>query len=232
VSKSKRQKFAELNTFPNVFQSPKSRVPQLRDYHGQPASLKGKWREVFGNNNPITLELACGRGEYTVALARQHPERNFIGIDLRGARLWKGARESVEGELKNAAFVRIQIEHLEQIFDRDEVDEIWITFPDPYIKKSKRRKRLTSPRFLDIYRNVLRPGGLIHLKTDSDLLHGFTMMMIDEGNHRLIERIDDVWAMPVVPEELQIKTYYENQHLSEGRTIKYLKFTLNPNQDG
>jgi tRNA (guanine-N7-)-methyltransferase len=226
MSIGKLRKFAELATFPNVFQSPRGKHLALRDHLGVPVSMKGKWAEHFRNPNPIVVELACGRGEYTVALARSIPHKNFIGIDIKGARLWKGAREALDGALQNVAFVRAQVDHLPELFAPDEVSEIWITFPDPYLNQSKSQKRLTSSRFLDTYKRVLQDGGLIHLKTDSEPLFHFTIETITDGNHILLERVDDVWGMSPVPDYLRIKTYYEQMHLHVGRTIKYLKFKL------
>jgi tRNA (guanine-N7-)-methyltransferase len=226
MSKGKLQKFAEVATFPNVFQSPKARKAELRNHLGEGVEMKGKWHAHFGNVNPIVLELACGRGEYTVALGRRNPNKNFIGVDVKGARIWKGAKQALVDGLSNVAFVRVQIDHLPEVFAPNEIDEIWITFPDPFIKKSKWRKRLTSAPFLNTYKQFLKPGGPIHLKTDSDLLFEFTLEMINEGRHHIIDRIDDVWAMSPVPEDLQTKTYYEQMHLEEGRTIKYLRFQL------
>lgn len=228
MSIGKLRKFADVATFPNVFQSPKARKPVLKDHRGEVVVMKGRWYEHFGNPNPIVLELACGRGEYTVALARKHPDKNFIGIDVKGARIWKGAKQALEEGLANVAFVRVQIDHLQEVFNKDEVSEIWITFPDPYIKKSKWKKRLTSSRFIDVYRHVLRHDGIIHLKTDSELLFEFTLQVVSEGGHRLLDRVEDVWALDPVPEDLAIKTYYEQMHLKEGKRIRYVRFRLKP----
>ena len=172
MSKGKLERFAELKTFNNVFEYP--------DYpEDKPFFLKGKWSSgYFKNDNPITLELACGKGEYTIALAKKYPDRNFIGIDIKGARIWKGAKMALGEGLANVAFLRIFIDWLHNYFDKEEIDQIWITFPDPYPKKSKKNKRLTSSKFLNLYRNILKKGGQIHLKTDSDLLYQFSLEMI------------------------------------------------------
>ena len=227
MSRPKLQKFAELKTFPNVFQCFDQRRPALIGSTGAEVSFRGRWAAGhFANANPITLELACGRGEYALGLARRLADRNFIGMDIKGARIWKGAKTALEESLSNVVFVRIQIGHLAAVFGPGEIDEIWITFPDPYLKNSKTRKRLTSPKFLAAYRNVLREGGVINLKTDSPELFDFTLSTIAAEGHHLLERIDDVYAAGDLPEELRISTYYERMHLAEGRVIRYLRFGL------
>jgi tRNA (guanine-N7-)-methyltransferase len=226
MSLGKLKKFEEMATFPNVFQSHKAKQPQLRDYLGHVVSMRGQWRTHFGNNNPVVLELACGRGEYTIALARAHPNQNFVGIDVKGARIWQGAKQALDEGLRNVAFLRLQIEHLAEAFEPGEVSEIWITFPDPYPKKSKWKKRLTSSRFLDVYRRVMISEGCIHLKTDSMGLFEFTKETLLAGHHQVVEEIEDVWSMDPVPPHLQVTTYYEKMHRAEGRRIKYIKFRL------
>ncbi|MBN2226207.1 MAG: tRNA (guanosine(46)-N7)-methyltransferase TrmB [candidate division Zixibacteria bacterium] len=213
MSKGKLAKFAELATFSNVF-----------EYEPLP---KGRWAEdFFKNGNPITLELACGKAEYTIDLARTFPERNFIGIDLKGARIWRGAKNALEMKLANVGFIRQRIELLTDMFTKDEISEIWITFPDPYPRKCKARKRLTSPRFLDLYRQVLKPNGLIHLKTDELNLFEYTKETLAEQKCIVHEVIDDVYAGPIIDDVLSIKTTFEKSHLAEGRTIRYLRFSF------
>ncbi len=213
MAKKKLKRFAEMATFPNVIQ--------------MSTHLRGRWhRDYFHNDNPITVELACGRGEYTVGLARLYPQRNFIGIDLKGARLWRGAKTAIEENLANAAFVRLPIEQLAQCFGPGEVTEIWITFPDPFLREGKAKKRLTSPRFVNIYGQIIIPGGTIHLKTDEPNLFAFTQEVITEMGLKLTEKIDDLYANPVGNEILAIQTSYEKRHLADGRTIRYLSFSL------
>ncbi len=211
MGKNKKVKFAEYDSFSNTF-----------DHSHQ---TKGKWSEIFGNTHPITLELACGKGDYTLGLAKLFPNRNFIGIDIKGNRLWKGAKTALESGLKNVAFLRIQIDYIEQYFEKDEIEEIWITFADP--QPGKVRKRLTHPKFIQFYSTIAKPHFPIHLKTDSDLLYEFTLETIAEMNYQLIENISNVYALKPVPEILQIQTFYEKIWLEEGRTIKYVKFQVN-----
>ncbi len=209
----KLQRFAELAAFPNTFQNP--------------TDIKGKWNSrYFKNHNPITLELACGKGEYTLALAQKFPDRNFIGVDLKGARLWKGAKTAIEEGLANVAFLRAPIERIAEYFDRDEISEIWIPFPDPYPRPGKAKKRLTSPRFLSLYRNILRPGSLIHLKTDDENLFDYTLQILKVEQCPVLAKIEDLYRAPVEKGLLTVKTTYELRHLAAGRTIKYLCFSL------
>lgn len=213
MSKNKLKHLAELQTFQNVYQLRKD--------------LKGKWKElVFRNSHTITLELACGKGEYTLALARRFPERNFIGIDIKGPRIWRGAKTALEEKILNAVFLRAQIDHLTDYFEDGEVDEIWITFPDPYMQKSKTRKRLTSSLFLDRYRQVLKPGGLLHLKTDDLQFYQFTIETIQQHRGSILFQSADLYAEELPDETLAVKTFYELQHLANQKTIKYLKFIL------
>jgi tRNA (guanine-N7-)-methyltransferase len=226
--RNKLEKFAELRLFPNVFEySPSGFNSGLLSNGGEDISLKGRWAsEYFHNENPIVLELACGRGEYTCGLAELYPEKNFIGIDVKGARIWKGAKYAFE-HLPNAAFLRIRIEHITSFFDRDEVDEIWITFPDPFLKDRKANRRLTSPYFLTLYRQIMRNGGYIHLKTDDEHLYNYTMNVINEENDlELIEQTDHVYQMAEIGDELLIQTFYEKQHLANKKTIKYIKMSM------
>jgi tRNA (guanine-N7-)-methyltransferase len=223
MSKNKIKRFADLHHFSNVYESfdPESDIVLIGPGKEQP--MKGRWHEdCFKNNHPIILELACGRGEYTVGLARRYPERNFIGVDIKGARMWKGATEALEGGLDNVAFMRTRIELLHNFFASGEVAEIWIIFPDPFLKKENRR--LTSKQFLEIYKKVLRPGGIVQLKTDDDTLYDFTLQTWTENeDYELLYHKDDIYAAPLITEDLNIKTYYEGKHLNAGKKIKYLK---------
>ena len=189
-----------------------------------PEPMAGKWKDFFGNDKPLTLELACGHGAYTVGLARLFPDRNFIGLDRKGARMWKGAKTCIEENLPNAAFMRIQIDHCALHFAKDEVEEIWITFPDP--QPNKDRKKLTNPMFLDRYKQFLKPTGIINLKTDDDDLYAYTLDLIKEKNYELLESNNDIYNWPEITEELKIRTYYEMKWLEKGKTIKYIKFRI------
>jgi len=216
MGKGKLEKFADLETFDNVYQKP------------EPGTLNGKWAsQHFKNNNPIVLELACGKGDYTVALANKYPNKNFIGVDIKGNRIWNGARKALDQGIDNAAFLRIYIDHIQDHFAPDEVSEIWITFPDPFLRKSKSNKRLTSPRFLKLYREILQKSGSVHLKTDSPQLFEFTNEVIEEENLEVIRKIDDVYQEALEDELLAgIQTYYEKMHLADGRTIQYVNFKI------
>lgn len=188
---------------------------------------KGEWAPFhFGNQNPIVLELACGKGDYTLALARKNPHINYIGMDIKGERLWKAAKIAQADGLKNLMFIRGYIDHIENIFARNEVDYIWITFPDPFLKSRKTKKRLTSHFFLQKYIKVLKDGGVIHLKTDSGTLYEFSIESVEDFGGQIKENIPDVYGLPNPPEDLMIQTYYEKKHLAEGKKIKFLSFTL------
>ncbi len=224
MAKNKLQKFEDVDRFSNVF--------EYTDFDDGSPKPKGKWHgEIFKNDNPIVLELACGKGEYTINLARMHPDKNFIGIDKKGWRMWTGAKQALEEPLPNVHFMRIYIDHLADYFEKGEVDEIWITFPDPYLRESKASKRLTSWKFLEIYRKVANPGTIVHLKTDSDELYSFTLETIVEENCEIVDRLDDVYAERPDDPVLSIKTYYEKMHLKEGKTIHYVSFRLNRDDD-
>ena len=198
------------------------------DCEGEEVEMKGSWQEKhFKNNNPIVLELACGGGEYTVALAKKYPDKNVIGVDIKGNRIWKGAKIAMEENISNAAFLRTRIEQLDLFFGKDEVSEIWITFPDPFLRKSKAQRRLTSSRFLKIYRKVLKENGLVHLKTDDPTLYKFTVDTIEEEKINMIYHNDDIYSAELFTEELEVKTYYERMHLEHGKTIKYVRYTIN-----
>lgn len=227
--RNKLQKFAELLTFPNVYENFNPKEPQLHGLNGAPVSLKGEWcARHFQNDNPIVVELACGRGEYTLGMGRISPNRNFIGVDIKGARIWKGAGIALEEELENVAFLRTRIEQLHLFFEPGEISEIWITFPDPFLQKSKANRRLTAPRFLDAYKKLLRKDGLIHLKTDEQNLYHFTLETLQEyDGAKVLYSSEDIYALDELPmPELEIKTYYERMHLAAQKTIKYIRFRL------
>ncbi|MCP9292303.1 tRNA (guanosine(46)-N7)-methyltransferase TrmB [Gracilimonas sediminicola] len=186
---------------------------------------KGKWNsEVFEKDQPIVLELACGKGEYSIGLAQLHPDKNYVGLDIKGNRMWVGATEALEKNLNNVRFLRCYIDHLDQFFGKDEVDEVWIVFSDPYIKKE--RKRLTAPKFLEVYQKVMKPGAVINLKTDSDVLYEYTKEIIDQEGLELLDDEPNVHKNRPDDPELSIITYYESMHLEKGKTIKYLKFRV------
>jgi len=188
---------------------------------------KGKWATgFFKNGNPVVLELACGKGEYTVNLAQMFPEKNFIGIDYKGNRIWRGAKTAIEENITNVGFLRIQIENLVEYFAKNEIDEIWITFPDPQPQISREKKRLTSLRFLNLYRQMLKPGGFINLKTDNDGLHAYTAEKIEELGLKLHIKTEDLYHSPYADEVLNIKTYYEKKYLKDNKNINYLKYSL------
>jgi len=226
--KNKLKKFAEVLSFPNVFENFNPKEPKLLGQNGKEINLKGQWQKAyFQNNNPITLELACGGGEYTLALAQAYPERNFIGVDIKGARIWKGAKKALDNNLNNVAFLRTRIEQISLFFEANEIEEIWITFPDPYLRKSKKNKRLTSTRFIKEYRKILIPKGLVHLKTDEPNLYAFTLETIaDDKIIKLLYHNDDIYASSLHIPELETKTFYEAMHLEAGKTIKYVQFTI------
>lgn len=217
MGKNKLAKFAQMEGYPHVFQYPWARISQETFPH------KGRWREdFFGNDNPIVLELGCGKGEYAVGLASRFADKNFIGVDIKGARMWTGAKDSLERGLKNVAFLRTEIELLEHFFAPGEVDELWITFPDPQMKKVS--KRLTGTTFIARYLRLLRPGGVIHLKSDSPFLYTYTKAMVELNGFEVLTDTSDLYAGEVVSDILDIKTYYEQQWLARGLTIKYLQF--------
>ena len=224
MGKNKLARFAENKILPNVFQP--TRDEALDHY-----PLKGKWRtEVFKNQNPIVLELGCGKGEYSVGLAKSFPNKNFIGIDIKGARFWFGAKEAHEKNLNNAAFLRTQIELVDCFFDQDEVDEIWITFPYPQIKYRRTKHRMTHPDFLERYKKILKKDGIIHLKTDSEFLHGYTLGLLQGQGHEIISAHHDIYGAPEyepgTPLLREIKTYYEGLFSAKGKTITYIKFRI------
>jgi tRNA (guanine-N7-)-methyltransferase len=211
MGQKKLIRFEAIKTFPNVLQYPQG--------------MAGQWPAFFGNSHPLTLELACGKGEYTVGLAKLYPHRNFLGIDLKGNRIYIGAKKCLEEKVPNAAFLRSQIDQIATYFTPGEVEEIWLTFPDPQLRRSKARKRLTHPRFLRLYQQVLAPGGRIHLKTDSPVLYRFTRLVIDMYHLTLLEDSDDIHAGPI-KEELGIRTHYEGLDIAGSNRVHYLCFTL------
>lgn len=226
--KNKLRKFAEILSFPNVYECYNVQQPSLVGAGMEPVDLKGKWQEVhFKNDHPITLELACGGGEYTVALAQQFPERNFIGVDVKGNRLWKGAKTALEQGLPNAAFLRTRIEIIDHFFAPGEVAEIWITFPDPFPRASKENRRLTSDFFHEKYRKILQSGGLVHLKHDDPDFYRFTLDTIaGDPRCRLLYHNADIYAGPLTFPELGIQTLYESFHLAAGKKIRYVRYTI------
>lgn len=219
MSKGKLAKFADMASYPHVFEYPYAEVENV------PFELKGNWnKNVFKNNNPIVLELGCGRGEYTVGLGRLFPDKNFIGVDIKGSRMWTGATESLKTGMKNVAFLRTNIEIIDRFFAANEVSEVWLTFSDPQMKKAT--KRLTSTFFMERYRSFLVPDGIIHLKTDSNFMYTYTRYMIEENKLPVEVMTEDLYHSGLADEILNIKTYYEQQWLDRGLNIKYIKFNL------
>ncbi|WP_298650735.1 tRNA (guanosine(46)-N7)-methyltransferase TrmB [uncultured Proteiniphilum sp.] len=216
MAKNKLAKFADMATYGNVFQYTFETLKE------EGFSFKGKWRTYFGNDNPVVLELGCGKGEYTVGLARKFPEKNFIGIDIKGARMWTGATHALEKGLANVAFLRTRIELINHFFVQDEVSEIWITFPDPQMKKTS--KRLTSTRFMEEYSRLLKDGGIIHLKTDSNFLYRYTKAMVEENRLEVLFDTADLYNSGLNEDILETRTFYEQQWLSRGLNIKYIRF--------
>ncbi|MFV0418506.1 MAG: tRNA (guanosine(46)-N7)-methyltransferase TrmB [Dysgonomonas sp.] len=217
MGKNKLAKFANMEEYPHVFQYPFS-VLQEKGFE-----MKGKWNELFfKNNNPIVLELGCGKGEYTVGLAKLFPEKNFIGIDIKGARMWTGAKQSFEEGLSNVAFLRTHIELITHFFAAGEISEIWITFPDPQMNKVN--KRMTSTRFMKLYRQISKGDGIVHLKTDSNFMFTYTCAMVRENSLPVLFETDDLYHSGLVDDILKIQTFYEQQWLARGLNIKYIKF--------
>ena len=220
MAQKKLLRFAQIKTFANVLEYPQN--------------MQGKWNQFFKNENPIILELACGRGEYTTGLASLYPHKNFIGIDIKGNRMYIGAKKALDANLHNAAFLRSQIEKITDYFAPGEIEEIWITFPDPQLRISKAKKRLTHPRFLRLYKEILKPSGTIHLKTDSPQLYRFTKSVIELYGLKIVEDLDDAYAAAFVKEPLKIKTHYESLDIAQSKKVHYLEFSLPlllPNHD-
>jgi tRNA (guanine-N7-)-methyltransferase len=218
-SKNKLKRFKENETFRNVIQ------PTREEVISGSFSLKGNWASYFGNTNPIVLELGCGKGEYTLGLARRNPDKNFIGIDIKGARFWKGAKTALDTSLNNVVFLRTQISLIDHVFAKDEVSEIWITFPDPQIKFKRTKHRLTNIDFLKKYASILKKEGVIHLKTDSEFMHGYTLGVLQGLGFEILYSNHDIYKNEGSPKEvLEIQTYYENQYLEQGKPITYTRF--------
>ncbi len=212
MGQKKLIRFEELNSLSNVLQFPHD--------------MQGKWKNYFKNTHPIILELACGKGEYAVGLGQLYPDKNFIGIDLKGNRIWVGAKKALQNNLHNVSFLRIEIDQISDYFSNNEVSEIWITFPDPQLRMSKAKKRLTHPKFLRQYQQFLVPGGFIHLKTDSPDLYQFTKQVIDLYGCIVHTNSDDVYKQVAIPDELKIKTHYESLDIAGSNRIHYLSFSL------
>ena len=219
-SKNKLKRFRENDSFKNVIQPTREQVLENFDQ-------KGKWNAFFGNDNPIVLELGCGKGEYTVALAQKNPNINYIGVDIKGARFWRGAKTAIEENLKNVAFLRTQIELIDLCFAENEIDEIWITFPDPQIKYTRQVHRLTNLDFLKKYQQILKKDGIIHLKTDSEFMHGYTIGLLQGLNQDIIYAHHNIYNNSESPKEAtSVQTFYEKQYLDKNKAITYLKFRL------
>ena len=215
MGKDKLRRFAEIEAFANVYQLEQGKA------------LKGNWASThFKNTNPIVLELACGKGEYSVNLARLFPDKNFIGVDYKGNRIWRGAKTAIEDGIDNVAFLRIQIENILDYFNEGEIDEIWITFPDPQPQDSREKKRLTFPAFLNRYKLVLKPGGYVNLKTDNDQLYAYTNEKVAELNLPVHKNTDHLYTSDLVDEVLSIKTYYEKKYLLHDKNINYIQFSF------
>lgn len=220
-SKNKLKRFKENETFSNVVQPSREEVVEKGFRH------KGKWNKYFENENPLVLELGCGKGEYSVGLAQAFPDKNFIGIDIKGARFWRGAKTALEEDLKNVAFIRSQIELIDQLFAENEVDEIWITFPDPQIKYKRTKHRLTNSEFLQKYKKVLKPDGVVNLKTDSEFMHGYTLGLLHGEGHEILHANHDVYKNEYSPKEVVgIQTFYEKQYLEQGKRITFVRFRI------
>ena len=221
-SKNKLKRFKENETFSNVIQ------PTRQEVFDDTLKLKGNWsKSFFKNEQPIVLELGCGKGEYSVNLAKMFPEKNFLGIDIKGARFWKGAKTSLEEKITNVGFLRTQIELVDLLFDENEIDEIWITFPDPQIKYKRTKHRMTNPEFLKKYKKILKPKGVVHLKTDSEYMHGYTLGLLQGLDLKIEYAHHDVYGTTNAPKEVtEIQTYYESQYLAIRKKITYLRFNF------
>ena len=221
-SKNKLKRFNENETFANVIQ------PKRDELVNGEFNLKGQWNSsFFKNNNPLILELGCGKGEYTIGLAKKYPNKNFIGIDIKGARFWRGAKTAVEEGIENAAFLRTQIELIEYAFAEKEVDEIWITFPDPQIKYKRTKHRMTNSEFLERYKKILKPDGVVNLKTDSEFMHGYTLGLLHGAGHEVLYANHNVYKQEGSPEEVTaIQTFYESQYLEKNKAITYIRFKI------
>lgn len=221
-SKNKLKRFRENETFSNVIQ------PQRGEVLEGNFEYRGKWRsDFFKNEKPLVLELGCGKGEYSIGLAKAYPQKNFIGIDIKGARFWRGAKTALEEGLKNVAFLRSQIELIDLLFSENEVDEIWITFPDPQIKYKRTKHRMTNSEFLQKYKKILKPQGMVNLKTDSEFMHGYTLGLLHGEGHEVIQANHNVYKNEYSPKEVTaIQTFYEKQYLEQGKPITYVQFRI------
>jgi tRNA (guanine-N7-)-methyltransferase len=230
--------YAPIITFAGMAQKKLLRFTQIKSFSNvmeYPENMQGNWKDFFKNNNPIVLELACGKGEYTVGLSALYPDKNFIGVEIKGNRLWSGAKISLANKTINVAFLRTQIDKINQYFTINEVEEIWITFPDPHLRKSKARKRLTHPKFLRLYKQIIKPDGLIHLKTDSPDLYYFTKMVIGLYDLKIVTDYNNLYEEKDINADLKIKTHYESLDIAKSSTVFYLCFSLpkilNPSDD-
>ncbi len=212
MAQKKLLRFTAIKSFNNVLEYPEN--------------MKGKWKEFFSNDHPVILELACGKGEYAIGLAQLYPDKNFIGVDIKGNRLWAGAKFAIEKKMTNVAFLRTQIDKINEYFNKEEIEEIWLTFPDPHLRKSKAKKRLTHPKFLRMYKQFLKSDGIIHLKTDSPDLYLFTKTVIDLYNVKIVSDTNNLYNNENIKDELKIKTHYESLDIAKSDTIFYLSFTL------
>lgn len=221
-SKNKLKRFRENETFGNVFQ------PTREELVTSNFELKGHWNEkVFKNNHPLVLELGCGKGEYSIALAQRYPNKNFIGIDIKGARFWRGAKTAVQEEISNVAFLRTQIELIDYAFAENEIDEIWITFPDPQIKYKRTKHRMTNSEFLQLYKKILKPEGIVNLKTDSEFMHGYTLGLLHGEGHEVLYANHNVYKQEGSPDEVtSIQTHYESIYLEKNKPITYIRFKI------
>lgn len=221
-SKNKLKRFQENETFSNVVQPSREEIVENN------FSLKGNWKkDFFKNNQPIVLELGCGKGEYCIGLSEMFPDKNFLGIDIKGARFWRGAKTALEENKTNVGFLRTQIELVDQIFEENEIDEIWITFPDPQIKYKRTKHRMTNTNFLQKYKKILKPDGVVNLKTDSEFMHGYTLGLLHGEGHEVLHANHDVYKNEYSPKEVvNIQTFYENQYLEENKKITFVKFRI------
>ncbi|WP_298238609.1 tRNA (guanosine(46)-N7)-methyltransferase TrmB [uncultured Algibacter sp.] len=221
-SKNKLRRFKENETFANVFQPTRDELVNAN------FNFKGHWQKnVFKNNNALVLELGCGKGEYSVALAKRYPHKNFIGIDIKGARFWRGAKTAIEENIPNVAFLRTQIELIDHAFAENEVDEIWITFPDPQIKYKRTKHRMTNAEFLKRYKKILKSDGVVNLKTDSEFMHGYTLGLLHGAGHEVLYANHNVYKQEGSPEEVtSIQTFYESQYLEQNKPITYIRFKI------
>ncbi|WP_111308538.1 tRNA (guanosine(46)-N7)-methyltransferase TrmB [Confluentibacter sediminis] len=221
-SKNKLRRFKENETFSNVFQ------PNRDELINEEFGLKSHWNTTFfKNDHPLILELGCGKGEYSIALAKRYPNKNFIGIDIKGARFWRGAKTAVEEKIPNVAFLRTQIELIEYAFGNNEVDEIWITFPDPQIKYKRTKHRMTNSEFLNRYKKILKPDGIVNLKTDSEFMHGYTLGLLHGEGHEVLYANHNIYKQEGSPDEVtSIQTFYESQYLEKNKPITYIRFKI------